>query len=159
MRRWTILVLILMAMSLRGMALAQTPPPDLAIGLAGSDATGQPLDLVCALTFSASPANTFVGRCQVTVGGDRLLVDGLAGEGNRLLSVVLNGSVAFQGVAVEGTGRFGPLVGRGAVGFPVLVQIDPFGRAWSITSAVPGGGTQAIAQGFLGKGTLSFTLP
>jgi hypothetical protein len=160
MRPWgSLVILIVLVAGLGPVAQGGDRSPDLAIQAVGTEATGQALTLTCGLHFALVPSNMFVGQCRIAVGSDRLLLDGLPRMGARLLTVVMNGSLALQGRAAEGTGRFESLVARGTSGFPLLVRLDPLGRTWAITSDLPGGGTQTVAQGTLGTGMITLAMP
>ena len=137
---------------------AEDRPADLAISASGAAAHGEPMALACTLTLAVVPSNTYLGRCQLTVGSDHVTLTGLPAEGQRLVTVVLTGAVGLRGVAEAGTGRFAPFVSHGAAGFPVDVQIDPLGRAWALRGALPGGGTQVVAAGALTKGSVAFAV-
>ena len=137
---------------------AQDRPADLTVAATGAAAAGEPMAMACALTLATVPSNTYVGRCRITVGGDALTLTGLPAEARRLVTVVLTGAVSLRGVAEEGTGRFAALVAHGAAGFPLDVQIDPLGRAWTIRGALPGGGSQVVAVGGLTTGSVTFAV-
>lgn len=159
--RWRSIALLMGGLTVLGgvsAAPSEERPADLAIAATGAAAQGEPMALACALTLATVPSNTYLGRCQLTVGPDQVTLAGLPAEGQRLVSVVLTGAVGLRGMAEAGTGRFAALVSHGAAGFPVDLQVDPLGRAWALRGALPGGGSQVVAAGGLAKASVAFAV-
>src|SRR5262245_32709736 len=79
---------------------------DVTMRLIGADVNGERMQGSCELRTLSPPSNTFVGRCEVVVGGERLTLAGLDFNGQPALSAVLNGRITIRGVAGAASGRF-----------------------------------------------------
>jgi len=145
---------VVAAMAVATGGTAAAGPGDMTVELVGTEAAGEAVSATCELRPVSPPSNTFTGDCDVTVGSERLSISGLDASGQPLLSVVLNGRITIRGVAEAGSGRFQQLVSDGLGGFPVYLHIDPFGRAWGLERDVPAGGTEAVAQGRISRGSV-----
>jgi hypothetical protein len=131
---------------------------DMTMVMAGTDLKGDRMRVSCKLLPASPPSNTFTGRCEVTVGAERLAIAGLDVNGESVLSAVLDGRITIRGRAESASGRFLQMVVDGADGFPVYLHIDPFGRAWALQRDVPGGGREALTGGRISEGSLGLVI-
>jgi hypothetical protein len=134
------------------LAAAGAARADITVRIDGTDANGERMRGNCDLRPLSPPSNTFLGRCELAVGGERLAVAGLNVDGRPVLSAVLDGRITIRGLVESASGKLLPLVSDGAAGFPVFLRIDPFGRAWALERDVPGGGRVAVTGGAISEG-------
>ncbi len=140
-------------------ASAHATRGDVRIGANGVESSGARMQLACELDFVSVPSNVFAGACRISVGGDELVLAGSDPDRQRGPTALLNGRLTIRGFADSATGRFAPLVERGALGFPVFLEIDPLGRAWSIRADAPGGTSETVTSGAITGGRIFFVLP
>src|SRR5262245_28497476 len=130
---------------LAAMLAPRTARADVTLQIAGSDAKGHAMRGSCALRPLSPPSNTFLGRCELSVGAESLVIAGLDVDGQSVLSAVLDGRITIRGVPRSTSARFEQMASDGAAGFPIYLHIDPFGRAWALERDLPGGGRALVA--------------
>jgi hypothetical protein len=140
-------------------ARAQRNTADLRIGVSGTDPSGAVMRTACDLDFVSVPSNVFEGPCRVIVGSDELVLVGRDADRQRVPTLLLNGVVTIRGFLESGTGSFASLADGGRAGFPVYLEIDPLGRAWSIRADTPAGGTETVSSGVVTGGRIFLVLP
>jgi hypothetical protein len=143
-------VVIGVAMVAAGVARA-----DMTVQITGTEASGMRMQASCDLQPLSPPSNTFVGKCELIFGNERLVIAGLDVNGQPTLSAVLDGRITIRGLAQSTSARFRQMASEGAAGFPVYLHIDPFGRAWALERDVPGAGRVAVGGGPISEGSIA----
>ena len=132
--------------------------PDMSLTVTGADLVGEAMAISCNLALVALPSNLFTGVCDVAIGGEHMIVTGLAQGPERALTVVLNGQITIRGSAVSGSARFGAVIRQSAAGFPVRIEIDPLTRRFTLASEAPGGSDEPLAAGRMTGGDILFAV-
>jgi hypothetical protein len=145
--------LVILGAAIPGLARA-----DFTVRIVGTEASGAGMQARCDLRPLSPPSNSFLGGCELTIGGERLAVSGLDVDGKPVLSAVLDGRITVRGLAATGSERFVKLVSDGAAGFPVYLHIDPFGRAWALEADLPGGGRARVEGGSISAGSVGLAI-